>query len=150
MCGDLPGLRGIVRFDELPGLEDEGRAHRSAHPDALDAAAAEIQEDDLGTLIYTSGTTGPPKGCMLTQKNLVTAAMRVQSTLEDGSDVVLLFLPLAHSYARLVYQSAAYHGATVAFCAEVTRVPEALTNVRPTILPAVPRVTSAQNATVEP
>src|SRR5436190_6191451 len=146
--GDLPALRGIVRFDELPGLEDEGRAHRSAHPEALDAAAAEIQEDDLGTLIYTSGTTGPPKGCMLTQKNLVTAAMRVQNTLEGGSDVVLLFLPLAHSYARLVYQSAAYHGATVAFCAEVTRVPEALTNVRPTILPAVPRVYEKVHANV--
>jgi long-chain acyl-CoA synthetase len=144
----LPLLRDVVRFDALPELEEAGRAHRAEQPEALEAAAEEIQEDDLGTLIYTSGTTGPPKGCMLTQKNLVTAAMRVQSALDEGSDVVLLFLPLAHSYARIVYQSAAYHGATVAFCAEVTRVPEALTKVRPTVLPAVPRVYEKIHANV--
>ncbi len=140
VSGELPALRGVVRFDELAGFEEEGRAQRVEHPDALDAAAAAIQEDDLGTLIYTSGTTGPPKGCMLTQKNLVTAAVIVQSTLQDETDVVLLFLPLAHSFGRIAYQAAAYHGATIAFCAEVTRVPEAMTTVRPTVLPAVPRV----------
>ncbi len=140
VSGELPALRGVVRFDELAGFEEEGRAQRVEHPDALDAAAAAIQEDDLGTLIYTSGTTGPPKGCMLTQKNLVTAAVIVQSTLQDDTDVVLLFLPLAHSFGRIAYQAAAYHGATIAFCAEVTRVPEAMTTVRPTVLPAVPRV----------
>jgi long-chain acyl-CoA synthetase len=146
--GDLPALRGIVRFDELPALEEEGRAHREEQPGALDAADAEIQEDDLGTLIYTSGTTGPPKGCMLTQKNLVTAAVRVQNALQDQTDVALLFLPLAHSFGRIAYQSAAYHGSTVAFCAEVTRVPEAIAAVRPTILPAVPRVYEKIHANV--
>src|SRR5439155_8104680 len=108
----------------------------------------EIREDDLGTLIYTSGTTGPPKGCMLTQKNLVTAAMRVQNALQDQTDIVLLFLPLAHSFGRIAYQAAAYHGSTVAFCAEVTRVPEAVAAVRPTILPAVPRVYEKIHANV--
>jgi len=145
---DLPGLRGIVRFTELPALETEGRAHRAAHPEMLDAAAAAIHEDDLGTLIYTSGTTGPPKGCMLTQKNLVTAAVRVQNALQDETDVVLLFLPLAHSFGRIAYQSAAYHGSTLAFCAEVARVPEAIAAVRPTILPAVPRVYEKIHANV--
>jgi len=137
---DTPALREIVRFDQLPSLEGEGRAHAKEHPDALDAAEREIQEDDLGTLIYTSGTTGPPKACMLTHKNLVTAAIRVQSNINGDRDVILLFLPLAHTFGRLAHQAAAYHGATLAFCAEATRVGEAMAVVHPTVLPAVPRI----------
>jgi long-chain acyl-CoA synthetase len=133
-------LRDIVRFDALAVVEEEGRAHRAAHPDALGELAREIAEDDLATLIYTSGTTGPPKGCMLTHRNLVTAATRVTRTMQDENDVVLLFLPLAHSFGRLVHQAAAFHGTTVGFVAEAARVPEAMLAVRPTVLPAVPRV----------
>jgi long-chain acyl-CoA synthetase len=144
----LPALREIVCFDELPALEDEGRAHRAERPGALEAAATEIEEDDLGTLIYTSGTTGPPKGCMLTHRNLVTAAIRVQNHLEEEGDVVLLFLPLAHSFGRLAHQAAAYNGSTLAFCAEAARVPEAIATVQPTILPAVPRVYEKIHANV--
>jgi len=137
---ELPELREILTFGRLGELEAEGRAHAGAHPDALEAAAGEIQEDDLGTLIYTSGTTGPPKGCMLTHKNLVTAAVHVRTNLDDGSDTVLLFLPLAHTFGRLAHQAAAYYGSTVALVAEATRVAEALQVVHPTILPAVPRI----------
>jgi long-chain acyl-CoA synthetase len=137
---ETPTVREIVRFDELAALEAEGRAYAAAHPGAVEAAGREVQEDDLGTLIYTSGTTGPPKGCMLTHKNLVTAAVRVQTNVEDGSDVILLFLPLAHTFGRLVHQSAAYYGSTVGFVADATRVGEALAAMRPTVLPAVPRI----------
>ncbi len=133
-------LRDVLGFDALGALEEEGRAHRAEHADALAELAAEVAEDDLATLIYTSGTTGPPKGCMLTHRNLVTAAMRVTHTIEDENDVVLLFLPLAHSFGRLAHQAAAFHGTTLALVADVARVPEALAAVRPTVLPAVPRV----------
>jgi long-chain acyl-CoA synthetase len=135
-----PSLREIVRFADLAALEQAGRAHRASHPNAVEEAAAATGEDDLATLIYTSGTTGPPKGCMLTHRNLVTAAIRVENHLHGPDDVVLLFLPLAHSYGRLAHQATAFHGTTLAFVAEPTRVPEALTAVRPAMLPAVPRV----------
>jgi long-chain acyl-CoA synthetase len=137
---DLPHLREVLTFSALPELEAEGRAHAEANPDALDAAAREIGEDDLGTLIYTSGTTGPPKGCMLTHKNLVTAAIRVRTNRPEGGDTVLLFLPLAHTFGRLAHQAAAYYGSTVALVSEASRVAEALGAVKPTILPAVPRI----------
>ena len=56
---------------------------------------------------------------MLTHKNLVTAAIARAHELEDGSDIVLLFLPLAHSFGRLAHQAAAYYGSTVALVADV-------------------------------
>jgi long-chain acyl-CoA synthetase len=145
---ETPELRELIRFDELEALEAEGRAHAAAHPDALETAAREIQEDDLATLIYTSGTTGPPKACMLTHKNLVTAAINVRTNLEDGSDVILLFLPLAHTFGRLAHQAAAYSGSTLALIAEAARVGEALGAVRPTVLPAVPRIYEKIHANV--
>ncbi|HZT85225.1 MAG TPA: long-chain fatty acid--CoA ligase [Gaiellaceae bacterium] len=131
--GALPSLREIIPFDWLEKLEADGRLARHLRPD-------HVAEDDLATLIYTSGTTGPPKGCMLTQRNLVTAAIRVVEGMHQPGDVVLLFLPLAHSYGRLAHQAASHRGSTVALVADVARVPEALTTVRPTVLPAVPRV----------
>jgi long-chain acyl-CoA synthetase len=125
--GQLPQLREIVGFEELAGFTGEG-------------VPEDVHEDDLATLIYTSGTTGPPKGCMLSHKNLTTAALRVRTHIEGTADTVLLFLPMAHSFARICHQSATYRGATLALCADATRMPEALARVRPTILPAVPRV----------
>ena len=137
----LPALREIVGFDELAALEAQGRAYHELEPD-------EVGEDDLATLIYTSGTTGPPKGCMLTHKNLVTAALRVKTHIEGQTDTVLLFLPLAHSFARIVHHSAASRGAALALVADAARVPEAIVRVRPTILPAVPRVYEKVHANV--
>jgi long-chain acyl-CoA synthetase len=124
---ELPQLREIVAFDDLGSFDGDGEPEP-------------VEEDDLATLIYTSGTTGPPKGCMLTHKNLTTAAIRVKTHMEGTTDTVLLFLPMAHSFARICHQSAAFHGTTLALCADVSRVPEALQQVRPTVLPAVPRV----------
>jgi long-chain acyl-CoA synthetase len=139
---EAPALREIVGFDELPAFEAEEGT--SSEPEPED----EVGEDDLATLIYTSGTTGPPKGCMLTHKNLVTAALRVRTHLQGQSDTVLLFLPLAHSFARIVHHSAALRGAELALVADATRVPEAIVQTRPTILPAVPRVYEKIHANV--
>jgi long-chain acyl-CoA synthetase len=128
----------VVRFDELDALEAS----------AGDSQPEPVGEEDLATLIYTSGTTGPPKGCMLTHKNLVTAAMGVRNELQDETDVVLLFLPMAHSFARIVHQGAAYHGSTLVIVSDIARLPEALARTRPTILPAVPRVYEKIHANV--
>jgi long-chain acyl-CoA synthetase len=122
----------IVRFDELPFFEAEGRAYDGP-------PAAPVAEDDVATLIYTSGTTGPPKGVILSHRNLVAAASRATSSTNED-DVVLLFLPMAHSFARIAHQGSAFNGATVSLVSDVARVPEALQRTRPTFLPAVPRV----------
>jgi long-chain acyl-CoA synthetase len=122
----------IVRFADIAQFEDEGRVYEGP-------PASPVSEADVATLIYTSGTTGPPKGVILTHRNLVTAASRATSAT-DEDDIVLLFLPMAHSFARIAHQGSAFNGATVALVSDVARVPEALQRTRPTFLPAVPRV----------
>ena len=139
---DLPDLREILTYADLAALEDEGRAYREAHPAELDEAVAAIDEEDIFTFIYTSGTTGPPKGCMIRHRNYYAMAA-VQGQLPDhgsADDVLLLYLPLAHNYGRLAHLAGPYLGYTTAFLPEPLEVARAMPQVRPTILPSVPRV----------
>ena len=137
-----PGLAHVLTFADLPALQEEGRAHRDANPSALDDAVAAIDEDDLFTFIYTSGTTGPPKACMIRHRNYY-AMVAVVDELPDYSgpdDVMLLYLPLAHNFGRLMHLSGPYVGYTIAFLADPLEVARAMPQVRPTVLPSVPRV----------
>ena len=135
-------LRHVLTFADLAELEEEGRAYRDAHPDALDEAVAAIDEEDLFTFIYTSGTTGPPKGCMIRHRNYYAMVAVVDELPDRGrpSDVMLLYLPLAHNFGRLMHLSGPYVGYTIAFVADPLDVARAIPEVRPTILPSVPRV----------
>jgi long-chain acyl-CoA synthetase len=146
----LPMLRHLLTYADLGALEEEGRAYRQAHPRALDEAVAVIDEDDLFTYIYTSGTTGPPKGCMIRHRNYY-AMVAVSDELPDHSargDVMLLYLPLAHNFGRLMHLSGPYIGYTVAFLPDPLAIAQALPEVRPTILPSVPRVYEKVHATL--
>ena len=139
---ELPTLREVLTFADLAELEDDGRGHRAAHPTALDDAVAAVDEEDIFTFIYTSGTTGPPKGCMIRHRNYH-AMVTVVDDLPDYSsadDVLLLYLPLAHNFGRLMHLSGPYVGYTTAFLPEPLEVARALPQVRPTVLPSVPRV----------
>jgi long-chain acyl-CoA synthetase len=139
---ELPGLRHLLTFGELEALAERGREHRRDHPDAVTDAEARTTEDDLLMIVYTSGTTGPPKGCMMLHKNYVAVieALEQIEQFHERGEVSLLFLPLAHTYAQLTLYTAARIGFTIAFCADMTRIPEAIGTVRPTTMPSVPRV----------
>ena len=140
--GDLPGLRHLLTFGDLDGLAERGRAHRQEHPDAVTDAESRTTEDDLLMIVYTSGTTGPPKGCMMLHKNYVAVIQALEQVeqFHERGEVCLLFLPLAHTYAQLTLYTASRIGFTIAFCADMTRIPEAIGAVRPTTMPSVPRV----------
>ncbi len=141
--GDLPRLRHVLTFADLSDLEARGRAHAAEFPSALDDASAEVGEEDLFTYIYTSGTTGPPKACMIRHRNYFEMAAcvdRLPTRFLEPTDTLLLYLPLAHNYGRLIHLQARYVGYTLAFCRDPLQVGDALASVRPTVFPSVPRV----------
>src|SRR5207244_2769181 len=138
-----PGLRHILTYAGLPDLEAGGREHAASHPTALAEAEALVDEEDLFTYIYTSGTTGPPKGCMIRHRNyyeMATVVDKLEHRVIGPEDTLLLYLPLAHNYGRLIHLQAIHVGSTLAFCRDPLRVGEALAAVRPTLFPSVPRV----------
>ena len=135
-------LQHVLTFADLDGLRARGRAFAAEHPGALDDAAAAVTEDDLFTYIYTSGTTGPPKGCMILHRNYYAMAACVDDVADFymDDDTMLLYLPLAHNFGRLMHLSGPYVGYTIAFLPDPYAVADALPQVRPTVLPSVPRV----------
>ncbi|HEV8099609.1 MAG TPA: AMP-binding protein, partial [Gaiellaceae bacterium] len=146
----LPRLRHVLAFADLAELEASGRTYAAGHPDALDRAVAEVGEEDLFTYMYTSGTTGPPKACMIRHRNFyeMTAVLDGLAGLVEESDLMLLYLPLAHNFGRLMHLAAAYAGFTLAPLRDPLRAGEALVEVRPTIFPSVPRVFEKAHAAI--
>jgi long-chain acyl-CoA synthetase len=144
------GLEHVFTLAELEQLRTDGAAYAREHPGELERIADSIDERDLYTYIYTSGTTGPPKGCMLRHRNYyaMTACIERIEDLALDRDTMLLYLPLAHNFGRLMSLWGAYAGFTIAFCPDPYAVVEALPQVRPTLLPSVPRVYEKAHAAV--
>ena len=111
-----------------------------SHPGAVAEAAAAIREDDLFTYIYTSGTTGPPKACMITHRNYYEMVDEIRQ-IDDFTvidDTMLLFLPLAHNFGRLMHLHSPHVGYTLAFCPDPYAVAEALPGRAPDGVPERP------------
>src|SRR6266545_3328903 len=134
----------LLAWDDLLAL---GREHRAAHPGAVERRMAEARPDDVMTLIYTSGTTGPPKGVMLSVRNVEYAIMCLvegggfTSPPPSPRDVTLSYLPLCHVAERIFttwFNAAA--GIQVHFAESIETVQANLREVQPTILFGVPRI----------
>jgi len=146
----IPKLKTIVIMDPPEGGKNEllpwpdlikrGRAHAEKNPGAHRKAASAVAPDDVATIIYTSGTTGVPKGVMLTHRNLVencrSGLDRIHLTPEDTA---LVFLPLSHSFERMIDYCYFWKGQRIAYAESMNTVAENLREVRPSIAAAVPR-----------
>jgi long-chain acyl-CoA synthetase len=108
----------------------------------LDKRVDAIEQADLATLIYTSGTTGPPKGVMLSHRNLAWTAQALLDLRGRGlEEVVLSYLPLAHIAEQMCsIHGHAVVGGTVYFAESIEKVPENLKDARPTLFFGVPRI----------
>jgi len=141
--------------DRVPGLshlwqiEEDLDSLRAAGADVGDEVVAERAATagaaDLATVIYTSGTTGRPKGCELTHENLLAdvrnaflGPLTIIANTEDSS--TLLFLPLAHVFARIIQVGCIEGGIVLGHCADLNALLPALASFRPTFILAVPRV----------
>jgi len=141
---DLEGLRHfkdpmVMTYDEI--LE-EGRLIAEKDSNLFESRMAEVTPDDLSVLIYTSGTTGPPKGAMLTHRNVMWMgeAIAKDNPVYD-KDEVMSFLPLCHIFERLfsVFGQITY-GYTVNFIENLDTVTDNMREVSPTVGYAVPRI----------
>jgi long-chain acyl-CoA synthetase len=129
---------------EWPGAVAALTGRGEAVPaDQVHERRAAMRADDLATLIYTSGTTGRPKGCELTHRNLVSEVKTVATVLPELLDVggsILLFLPLAHVFGKVVQCAALETRTVLGHSPDAKNLLDDLAAFRPTVLLAVPRV----------
>ena len=125
----------------LGELEDLGRQLLSEHPSAVDDAVAAVRPEHLATLIYTSGTTGRPKGVELTHANWTYEGRAIDEIqLLRPEDVQYLWLPLAHSFGKVLLAAQAQIGFCSAVDGRVDMIVENLAQVQPTFMCGVPRI----------
>jgi long-chain acyl-CoA synthetase len=139
----LDALRDVWQM-EGDGLDILRDAGKDVSDEDLEARRTARGLDDVATIIYTSGTTGRPKGCMLTHHNFVELSENALAVL--GKDVVppgsqtIMFLPLAHVFARYISVLAVAAGAKVGHTPDIKNLLADLQSFSPTFILAVPRV----------
>ncbi|MHA7239040.1 AMP-dependent synthetase/ligase [Arthrobacter sp. TMS1-12-1] len=135
-------LQHVWQFDG-DGLDRLRTAGVGTDEQSLSDRRAYAGLDDVATIIYTSGTTGKPKGCELTHGNFVelseNAAAALPEVAREGAQTIM-FLPLAHVFARFISVLCVAAGATVAHTPDVKNLLPDLQSYRPTFILAVPRV----------
>lgn len=149
---NCPGLRQIIVFDNLQELPEGittfsdvielGKREEKQHGRAkFDEMRAMARPEDLATIIYTSGTTGDPKGAMLTHGNLTSNVVDTMKVLPiERGWVGVSFLPLSHSFERVVDYAYFYMGATIAYVDDALKVGQYLPEIKPDVFAAAPRV----------
>ncbi|WP_183095504.1 AMP-dependent synthetase/ligase [Nocardioides stalactiti] len=157
----------LTELHHVWAIEDSGagavgvltRLGGDVSDDELEKRRTTAGPGDLATLIYTSGTTGRPKGCMLTHDNFQTELTVAVHELEQLFDAegasTLLFLPLAHVFARIIQVGCVKSRTKLGHSADIKNLVPQLQSFQPTFILAVPRVfekvfnTASQNATAD-
>lgn len=149
---NIPTLKKIIIMNEKYDIQDNvikfsdvlraGEHLEKNEPDFLERNIYQRKPEEEVTIIYTSGTTGNPKGVVLTNNNFVSQATDAsQYLIITPEDTFLSFLPLCHVFERTATAYTAFAcGATIAFADSIDTVGENLQEVKPTMVPTVPRL----------
>ena len=140
---DLPELHHVWQID-AGGLDELRAAGREITDEAVEARRSQVTRGDVATIVYTSGTTGRPKGCQLTHDNFMALA---ENTAERFKVIVgakgastLLFLPLAHVFARFIQVVCVHAGVRIGFTSDIKNLVGDFGTFSPTFILSVPRV----------
>src|SRR3954452_15979007 len=155
---ELPHLAKVVTFegatdgDWVIGLEDLGTlgdTYLAEHEGVIRKTAEQIGPDQLATLIYTSGTTGRPKGVRLRHRSWVYegSAIAAQNIL-DESDLEFRWLPMAHSFGKVLMSTQMACGFACAIDGRVDKIVDNLRLVEPTFMGAAPRIFEKAHARI--
>ncbi len=144
----VPNIRKVVLFKGDPGDDDWAMSFErflALGKDVADADFAKRLEiatpSDPAGIVYTSGTTGVPKGAVLTHDNFTFTMQSARACLDvDDGDETLLFLPLAHVFARVIIFGALYAGATLVVARSLDTVADDMKIARPFWFASVPRI----------
>lgn len=141
--GDLAELQHVWSLQDN-AVDVLGRLGSDISDDLLEQRRTTATPLDLATLIYTSGTTGKPKGCMLTHGNFMfelgVAVDELHKLFDSHNASTLLFLPLAHVFARIIQVGAVKSRARLGHSADIKNLVADLGEFKPTFILAVPRV----------
>jgi long-chain acyl-CoA synthetase len=140
---DLPEFHHVWQID-AGGLDELRATGREITDEAVDARRSQVTRGDVATIVYTSGTTGRPKGCELTHDNFMALA---ENTTERFKAIVgaegastLLFLPLAHVFARFIEVICVHAGVRMGFTSDIKNLITDFGTFSPTFILSVPRV----------
>ena len=138
----VPALREVWHI-ESGDLDRVAGSGAEVPAEQVEERRRQSRADDLATVIYTSGTTGRPKGCMLTHRNLYSNAANsvaaIPELFHEGA-TTLLFLPLAHSFARLIQNAVIRARCRMGHASDVKNLVADLAGFQPTFILAVPRI----------
>lgn len=122
-------------------LVETGRKEDAAAVDFFRGKAVAVRPENIASLLYTSGTTGQPKGVILTHANIVSNIRACLDLFPLGADdVAMSFLPLSHIFERTLDYVSLWQGVSIAYAESYDALPQNLREVRPTIMPVVPRI----------
>ncbi len=143
---NVPKLKEVYCFDSIESCKnwqevlDLGKDQ--SNQSEVDTAKDAVTEEDLATIIYTSGTTGRPKGVMLSHKNIVSDVLNSEKRIPfvAGQTKALSFLPICHIFERMVVYLYQYYGVGIYFAESIEKLTENLTETKPHVITAVPRL----------
>lgn len=139
----VPTLIEIYSIDPIagvPNLNDIIQAGKSSAVN-VNELMNEIEAEEVATILYTSGTTGTPKGVMLTHNNIVSNILSSEHLCPVGpGDRALSFLPLCHSYERMLTYLYMFIGVSIYYAESIEKIGDNLKEVKPHVFSTVPRL----------